>query len=75
MFGSSSGMDRKNDEEKKGEKKSESDRLQNKSHTKVNQFHSFHVFTFIIPQEKREREIPNIEKTCSDWGCFGENDK
>lgn len=26
----------------------ESDRLQNKSHTKVNQFHSFHVCTFVV---------------------------
>lgn len=34
---------------------SESDRLQNKSHTKVNQLHSFHVCTFVIPRSKNEK--------------------
>lgn len=44
---------------------SESDRSQNKSHTKVNQFHSFHVPTFIIPTSNQKKSSLHIGKACS----------
>lgn len=41
---------------------SESDRLQNKSHTKVNQLHSFHVCTFVIPRSLVRKKYVTLKE-------------
>lgn len=53
---------------------SESDRLQNKSHTKVNQFHSFHVLVPLSASEEERffRLKKHVERIYGSEGGGGE---